>query len=124
MGLKQKNILILRDPRGWFWKKYNEQNQTESLDITLLSQSLESAGYSVTNVRINDLDFARNYQDYLVLYASSEDFNGGTKSFIEDILLWLELQGANLIPAYRFLRAHHNKVMMELLRISFPDPSL
>lgn len=124
MEPKHKNILILLDPRGWFWKKYNEQNQTESLDIALLSQSLESAGYSVVSVCINDLDFYCSYQDQLVLYASSEDFNGGTKSFIEDILLWLELQGATLIPAYRFLRAHHNKVMMELLRNSFSDPSM
>lgn len=124
MELKQKKILVLLDPRGWFWKKYNDQNQTESLDIALLSQSLESAGYSVTSVRINELDFSGTYKDRLVLYASSEDFNGGTKSFIEDILLWLELQGAILIPSFPYLRAHHNKVMMELLRKSFQDPGL
>lgn len=124
MTQRSKQILLLCDPRGWFWKKYNEQNQTESLDVDLLRSTLISAGFAVAVANIAQLDFDKNYRGIYVLYTSSEDFNGGTKSFIEDILVWLEIQGAILIPAYPYLRAHHNKVMMELLRQSFPDSDL
>ena len=38
------------------------------------------------------------------------------KNYIEDIVLALQIQGAKLIPDFKYFRAHHNKVFMELLR--------
>ncbi|MDD2457659.1 MAG: hypothetical protein PHQ83_04020 [Eubacteriales bacterium] len=117
-------IMLLTDPRGWFWKKYNNRNQTESLDLTQIEDHLVTAGFQVEIANIAKLDWTRNYRGMHILYTSSEDFNGGTKSFVEDVLLWLEKQGSILVPSYHYLRAHHNKVMMELLRHSFLDSEM
>ena len=117
-------ILLLSDPRGWFWKKYNNRNQTESLDVTQIEDNLVTAGFQVEIANIAKLDWTRNYRGIYIVYTSSEDFNGGTKSFVEDVLLWLDKQGAILIPSYSYFRAHHNKVMMELLRHSLPDSDM
>jgi len=124
MAQLTSKVLLLCDTRGWFWKKYNDRNQTESLDITVMCSAFESAGFEVEVANVALLDFSKAYQGTYILYTSSEDFNEGSKSFIEDVLVWLELRGAILVPSFPFFRAHHNKVMMELLRQSFSDPRL
>ena len=105
--------------RGWFWKTYPTPDQTRSLDVHRIRACLEKGGYEVELAQFDHFDFSKTYQDYDVLYGSSEDYLGGSKSYMEDILLWLELHGAILIPPYKYFRAHHNKVMMELLRQDF-----
>ncbi len=105
--------------RGWFWKTYPTPTQTQSLDVRQISASLEKGGYEVELAQFDRFDLSKSYRDYYVLYGSSEDYLGSSKSFMEDILLWLELHGAILIPHYKYFRAHHNKVMMELLRLDF-----
>lgn len=105
--------------RGWFWKTYPTPDQTQSLDVHRIRACLEKGGYEVELAQFDRFDFSKSYQDYDVLYGSSEDYLGGSKSYMEDILLWLEIHGAVLIPPYKYFRAHHNKVMMELLRQDF-----
>jgi glutathione synthase/RimK-type ligase-like ATP-grasp enzyme len=52
----------------------------------------------------------------LVLYTSSEDHEGHYKSYIEDVVYAAECQGAVVLPAFKYLRAHNNKVFAELLK--------
>lgn len=119
-----KKLLIIQDMRGWFWKTYPTATRTQSLDIQKLIDDFKQAGYQVQLTRYDRFDFSNDYQGWFVLYGSSEDFLGGSKSYMEDILLWLELHGAILVPSFKYFRAHHNKVMMELLRKDFINPDL
>lgn len=47
-----------------------------------------------------------------ILNTSSEDNGYHYKDYIEDIILGLYLQGAILLPEYKYLRANNNKVYM------------
>jgi hypothetical protein len=119
-----KKILLLKDLKGWFWKTYPTPSLTKSLDIEKICRILTDVGLLVEVSSYHTFDFSRDYHDYGVIYGSSEDHWGGTKDFMEDILLWLMLQGATLLPDFKYFRAHHNKVMMELLRYEFKSPEL
>ncbi|NCA98761.1 MAG: hypothetical protein EOM70_05240 [Clostridia bacterium] len=114
-----RSLLIIQDMRGWFWKTYPTPNQTKSLDTRIIVTELAKCDFEVQLTRYDRFDFSKNYTGHYVLYGSSEDYLGGSKSYMDDILLWLELHGAILIPNYKYFRAHHNKVMMELLRQDF-----
>ena len=114
----------MQDLRGWFWKTYPNPQKTQSLDIDRIKTNLQSQGYSVEITTFTDLDLTRNFENHYILYGSSEDLWGGTKDYFEDILLQIQLRGGLLLPRFEYFRAHHNKVMMEILRSNFSNPSL
>jgi glutathione synthase/RimK-type ligase-like ATP-grasp enzyme len=60
--------------------------------------------------------FGNDFKDQVFLYTSSEDPGLLYKSYIEDVIMGLKLQGATLIPDLHLMHAHHNKVFMEMLR--------
>lgn len=120
-----KRMLIIKDYQGCFWATFPKgQHQSVSLDTTYMLDYFSKVGYSVDITTYAGFIFASDYKGVYVLYGSSEDPIGGTKDYIEDLLLWLRLQGAILIPDFIYFRAHHNKVFMELLRQNFNDVSL
>ena len=95
-----------------------------SLSMNRVRGVLVQNGYSVEQSSFYDFDFSRDYKDYFIIYTSAEDYCGGSKSYIEDVLLFLLLQGAKLIPNFFYFRAHDNKVMMELLKKRFKNEKL
>jgi glutathione synthase/RimK-type ligase-like ATP-grasp enzyme len=110
-----KQILILKDYRNQFWLKSNYKE--ESVDLDCLKEEFENLDYDVILKNYAAIDFKHdNYDGWLVFYQSSEDPDLFYKSYIEDILLGLKIQGATLIPEFCYFRAHHNKVFMEILR--------
>lgn len=82
--------------------------------------SLLSRDYEVEVERYDELDLRKSYREYFVIYASSEERGLLYKDYIEDILLRLQLDGAILIPEFKYFRAHHNKAFQECLRLSEP----
>ncbi len=77
--------------------------------------------YDVNNQQIPldglRIDFRNNdLVDIPVIYPSLEDNKMYYKSYIEDVILSLEMKGVTVIPDYKYLRAHDNKVFMEILR--------
>lgn len=109
------NLLLLVDYRNQFWLKTDYKEQ--SVDVNLLAIEIERLGYSVSIRSFNQIDFSvDNYKRFYVFYQSSQDPDLFYKSYIEDILLGLKLQGAVLLPDIQYFRAHHNKVFMEILR--------
>lgn len=119
-----RRMLILKDLRDWFWATYPDWTTEKSLDAEYIKTYFSDLGYDVELTTYRDFDFTRNYADYIVLYTSAEDYCGGSKAFIEDVLVYLEKQGAVLLPEFPYFRAHDNKVMMELLRFGFADDRL
>lgn len=115
-------ILILTDYRGAFYSTYESRRTSLTMDVDKLSKSLTSCGFDVEVSKFSQIRFDKKYQDVYVLYTSSEDEGLKYKSYIEDVIVYLECCGAITLPAYKYLRSHHNKSMMELLRYQiFPD---
>ena len=110
-------IVLLVDYKAQFGSKYVAQPYRSGMDLGLLRSYLEEAGFRPEVLRLPEVDFrGRDWRGVPILYTSSEDEGGHYKSYIEDIVLGLELAGARVIPAFRLLRAHNNKVFMEILR--------
>jgi len=87
------------------------------MDKELLRKYFTELGYEIEFVNFSQLNFREvNYKNKFILYTSSEDNKLIYKSYIDDILYGLFLQGANLLPAYSYFKAHSNKVFMEILR--------
>lgn len=87
------------------------------MDLKLITSYFEKFGYETKIYNFSQIDFRKNnYKNCLFIYTSQEDLGQHYKSYIEDVVLGLELQGAILIPSYNLLKAHDNKVFMEIIR--------
>lgn len=116
-------VIILLDYRKQLWLKNNYKEQ--SVDYKLLCKYLVELCYDVSVLQYKDIDFYNiDYTNNYIIYQSSEDPGLYYKSYIEDILLGLKKAGAILLPDYQFLRAHHNKVFMEIMRKNTKDKEL
>lgn len=112
-----KEIIILTDYKGYFGSKQKSTLYRSGMDIPLLVSLFQQNGVIANMIplsQVNRPDFIRSHS--IFLYTSSEDKNGFYKSYIEDIVFNLEKQNIIVLPCYQYLRAHNNKVAMELLR--------
>lgn len=111
------SILLLTDYKGFFGSKQKSSIYRGGMDVDRLITLFTQNGYSVTKrkfseINIDDLKLKKPF----ILYTSSEDNQGLYKSFIEDIVFNLESLGLHVIPSFSMLKAHNNKVAMEILR--------
>lgn len=108
-------MLILLDYRLQFYS--STRSRGASLDISRLRMGFEQRGYAVSVKQFAEINLqTKNYKGVIVLYQSSEDNWLFYKDYIEDVLLGLLLQGAELIPGFAHFRTHYNKVFMEFFR--------
>lgn len=119
-----KKMLIIRDFQNWFWMTFPNWTTPVSLNVEYISDYFEKLEFQVELTSYSQFDFSKDFRGYVVLYNSSEDYCGGSKDFMEDVLVHLLNQGAVLLPEFRYFRAHHNKVMMEILRDEFKEEKL
>ena len=115
---------MLTDYQDCFCSKWNAEPYRSGYDHSLLKTYFEKYSFHGHFVRMSDVDFRKDWHDCLVLYTSSEHVGFNYKSYIEDVVLGLELNGAHCLPSYPFLRANNNKVFMEVLRRTFLDAEL
>jgi glutathione synthase/RimK-type ligase-like ATP-grasp enzyme len=111
-----REIILLTNHKGNFANKTVAKPYHSGLDKKLFLNCLENRGFKGIYISPADISFQNDYRDSFVLYSSSEDYGGHYRSYVQDIVYAFELQGANVIPSYKFLHAHHNKVFMEQLR--------
>lgn len=110
-------IYILVDYKGRFSSKASSYPYRSGMEKEKLRLSFMDHGYNVEFLEFSEIDFRKmNFKDKYIIINSSEDHNLYYKDYIEDILIGLMLQGANLIPSFKYFRAHSNKVFMEILR--------
>jgi hypothetical protein len=115
MKVNKGTIYLLVDYRNKFYSSTREV--AGSMNVAKLKQLFEDLNYSVCVEEFSQVNFsADKYRDAVVLYQSSEDPGLLYKSYIEDVLLGLQLIGARIVPGFPLFRAHHNKVFMEILR--------
>ena len=114
-----KRLLILTDYRDQFW--LTTRHKQASFQVADMERIFRGYGWEVKVKQCSQIDFSKeNYRSWYVIYQSTEDPYLLYNSFIEDCLLALQEQGATLIPEFKYFRAHHNKVFMELLRTLSP----
>ena len=110
-------IALITDYLGRFGSKQKSKTYRSGFDI---EKSIEIFHKHNCEVKIfnftNVLGLLEEKEVYFILYTSSEDKGGNYKSFIEDSIQLLSLSHHICIPEYIFLRAHNNKVFMEMLR--------
>ena len=113
-----KEIYALIDYKKQFGSKYNAVPYNSGFDKELLSEYFKQNQINLNYISFSDvMDFEKSFWfKKIVIYTSSEDTGYHYKSFIEDIVYYLELIGAHTIPSYKYLRANKNKVFMEMLR--------
>lgn len=109
-------LLILLDYKNNFGSKYDSSPYRSGMDKRKIADYFLEHGIEVTYMSFYDIDLSKNWENKIILYTSSEDANLLYKSYIEDIVYGLELAGAVVIPGFKYLRAHHNKVFMEMIR--------
>ena len=119
-----KQLIILTDNKSDFQLSKPDLKFIRSMEIEPIKKFFEQNDFNVKIIAFYDLDLTRDYKDFYVLYQTSELPGLFYKHYIEDIIFFLEGQGAIVLPKYEYLKAHHNKVFMELLRARFNDESL
>ena len=112
-----KKIWMLTDYKNHFGSKWDASPYRSGMDINLILEKFKERKYSLEVINFSDAanDSKIRTSDF-VIYTSSEDSGYEYKSFIEDVVLYLENCGARTIPSFNHLRANNNKVYMELLR--------
>jgi len=118
--MDKDTIIILLDYKSRFESKYTAVPYRSGMNKEKLRDEFISKGYEVKFLEFSEVKFRYDWKDVIVLYTSQEDFDYKYKSFIEDVILGLELAGAIVLPAYKLLRANNNKVFMEILRDVIP----
>ena len=108
--------MLLTDYKGYFGSKFDSILYRSGFDKEKLHEYFLMRGHECSFLPISDLAPFDDLRNYAILYTSSEDKGNFYKSYIEDVVLHLERNGMRMIPGYDLLRAHNNKVYMELLR--------
>ena len=110
-------IVLITNYQNHFGSKYTAVPYRSGMDKELLQKYFFENGIEIVFVKASEV-FKKNksVRGKIFLYTSSEDKGGHYKSFIEDVMLAISSMGGIMIPDYKYLRGHNNKVFMELLR--------
>lgn len=119
-----KSLIILTDEQSEFLVSKADPKGYTSMDVSKITEYFRKRDFSVRICRFRELDLTDDYQGVYVVYQSSEAPGGFYKRYIENLIYYLEKKGAVALPKYEYLKAHHDKVSMELLRLEFSDPAL
>jgi glutathione synthase/RimK-type ligase-like ATP-grasp enzyme len=119
-----KRLIILTDESQQFLISKANFRYFTSMDITKIKEYFIKKDYEVVIQKFSELDLSKEYRDVYIIYQTSEAPGAFYKRYIEDLIYFLEKKGAVALPGYSLLKAHHNKVFMELMRAGFIDPDL
>jgi glutathione synthase/RimK-type ligase-like ATP-grasp enzyme len=117
-------LIILTDSDSRFLVSIEDQHNYTSMDVDKIRRYFETKKVDVDIKKFYELDLTQNYSGVFILYQTSETPGGFYKKYIEDIIFFLEKQGAIVLPKFEYLKAHHDKVYMEMMRTGFSDSSL
>jgi hypothetical protein len=117
-----KKIYLLTDYKNQFGSFYNAPIYRGGFDLKKLIFTFKQYGYMLDVLKISSVQIRNiEWKDQLVLYTSNEEPNFYYKSYIDDIVYYLYLKKAILIPHYELLKANNNKGFMELYKNTLTD---
>ena len=119
-----KKLIILTDEESEYLISIADFKNYTSMDVDKIKTYFLSNGYNINVYKFSELNLSEDYHGVYILYQSSEAEGSFYKRYIEDLIYFLEKQGAIVIPKYEMLKAHHNKIFMEMIRSKFVDASL
>ena len=119
-----KRLIILTDEESEFLVSKADFKNFTSMDIDKIKTYFFTKDYNVNVRKFSELDLSEDYNGVYILYQTSEARGSFYKRYIEDLVYFLEKQGAIVMPKHELLKAHHNKIFMELMRSKFVDKSL
>ena len=119
-----RKLIILTDESSAFLVSKADFRNFTSMDVLKISKWFRERDYNVRVCKFSELDLSVNYQDFYFLYQTSEAPGAFYKRYVEDLVYFLEKQGALVMPCHEYLKAHHNKVFMEFMRMRFGDDAL
>jgi len=119
-----KKLIILTDEVSEFLISKAAFRDFTSMDVNKIKSYFVSKDYTVDVFKFSELDLRRDYNGVCILYQTSEAPGSFYKRYIEDLVYFLEQQGAVVLPCHKLLKAHHNKIFMEFLRFNFTDETL
>lgn len=119
-----ERLIILTDSDSRFLVSITDLKNYTSMDVNKIRMYFETNNFKVDVLKFYEMDLTINYSGIFFLYQTSESKGSFYKKYIEDIIFFLEKQGAIVLPKYEYLKAHHNKVYMEMMRTRFSDDSL
>jgi len=112
-----QEIYLITDYNDRFGSKYTAIPYRSGMNKAVLSEEFANQGFKVIFLKASEVfEKIKKPEGLIFLYTSLEDKNSHYKSFIEDVIYALSLSGAYVIPGYRYLKGHNNKVFIELLR--------
>lgn len=76
---------------------------------------LRSRGFNPRVAGFADIRRPSDHAGVAVLYLPAGTVGPWSRSYVEDVILALELAGARPVPPYRFLRAQANRVFLDLM---------
>jgi glutathione synthase/RimK-type ligase-like ATP-grasp enzyme len=112
-------LYIICDYKKQFGSKWNAIPYRSGFDLESVSKCFLEYGIKVIVINFSEVQFLNDLKGKLFVYTSSEEERYVYKSYIEDVIHFLEISGALVIPEYKFLKANNNKVFMELLKKSY-----
>ena len=119
-----KRLIILTDEDSFFLLSMADLKNYTSMDINKIRAYFLAKDFSVDVFKFSQLDLTDDYNGVYIVYQTSETSGSFYKHYIEDLICFLEKQGARVMPKYDLLKAHHNKIYMEMIRSRFRDESL
>jgi glutathione synthase/RimK-type ligase-like ATP-grasp enzyme len=119
-----KEFIILTDEESEFLISKADFKNFTSMDIDKIKTYFLAKNYNVKVCKFSELDLSKDYLGRYILYQTSEASGSFYKRYIEDLIYFLEKQGAIVMPKHELLKAHHDKIFMELIKSKFVDTSL
>ena len=118
--MKNKTIFALTDYRGNFESKYDKIPYNSGMDKKLLEKYFSAFDFEIVFIPLSEVINHSNtfWGNKIVIYTSSEDTEYYYKNFIEDIVYYLELSNAKVIPPFKYLRAN---IIISVKTISGPE---
>ena len=120
-----KEIILLKDYLNRFGSKHDDYPYRSGMDKEKLKQYFDQFELKAIFLSFDEINFRKSdFVGYPVVYTSQEDLNYKYKSYIEDVVYGLELSGAKVIPAFKYLKANNNKIFMEIIRDQLNIPEI
>jgi glutathione synthase/RimK-type ligase-like ATP-grasp enzyme len=119
-----KRLIILTDEDSNFLISIADLKNYTSMDISKIRAYFIARDFSVEVLKFSEFDLNDDYKGVYILYQTAETPGSFYKHYIEDLIYFLEKQGAFVMPKHEQLKAHHNKIYMEMMRLKFADDSL